>query len=262
MAYVTIPQVARCVLSACVLAFLPRSPAQSQNGISPSFEVASIRPHNTPVTTVGISVSGSRVTVVAYGLLGLLMDAYKLEPYQIIGGPKWMDSDRFDIAAKAEGDGAPAPAQVGQMLQSLLADRFHLQVHRGTRELPLYVLVVGRAGSKMRASDTDAAPSFSMRSSGGLTDIRVSKGTMEQLAKQLSSAGAGRPVLDRSGLRGSYDFELRWSPDLSAAPNVSEASRTPSLFTAIQEQLGLRLEATKGPVQVLVIDHVEKPSEN
>jgi len=192
------------------------------------------------------------------------MDAYELEPYQIIGGPKWMDSDRYDIAAKAEGEGTPAKAQVRLMLQALLADRFRLRVHRETREMLVYMLVIGKGGPKLKESATGSQSSFSLSSGGPLTEITVSRGSMEQLAIHLSSAGIGRPVLDRTGLTGSYDYKLRWTSGMSAAPDgtPADAGGQPSIFTAIQEQLGLKLESGKGPTELVVIDNVEKPSEN
>ena len=241
----------------------PESRAQPQAAASPSFEVASIRPRGTEYTVVAVSISGPKVTITAYPLLGLLMMAYQVEPFQIVGGPSWRDSERYDILAKAEGQAAPTNAQVNLMLQALLADRFRLRFHRETRELPVYRLVVGKGGPKLKESAADAQSSLSFGSGGALQEITVSKGSMEQLARQLSNSGIGRPVRDGTGLTGSYDYKLKWLPGMRAGPDAAaDTGGPPSIFTALQEQLGLKLESGKGPGEVLVIDHVEKPSEN
>ncbi len=187
------------------------------------------------------------------------MTAYELEGYQLVGGPKWMDDDRYDIEARAGGESAPTSAQVQLMLQSLLADRFQLKFHRETKQLPEYELVVGKSGPKLKASAPESVKSLSFGDSGSVTVLTVSKGSMDQLAKQLGNSGLGRPVLDKTGLTGEYDYELRWS----AEPGGTDlADRPPSVVTAIQEQLGLKLESIKGPVETFVIDHAEKPSQN
>ena len=184
---------------------LAQQPLVAQPQDSPAtFEVASIRQHTPAITEVAILVSGTRVTVTAYALLGLIMDAYKLEPYQIAGRADWMDNDRYDITARAAGENPPTSAQVETMLQTLLADRFQLRFHRETRQLPEYALVLGRNGPKLQASAPDAAWRTRLSGSGLVNELIVSKEDMDQLAKQLPSA-VGRPVVDRTGLTGRYD---------------------------------------------------------
>jgi uncharacterized protein (TIGR03435 family) len=182
----------------------------------PSFEVASIRPHEGRVAFVSSNISGPRVRVVAYGLTGLLMEAYDMKYYQLSGFPSWADSDRFDIDAKAEGEATLTKTQYKQMLQTLLADRFRLKVHRETKEMPVYALVAGKGGPKLKESVAEKF-SLTMRGTQGVA-IRVSKGSMEQLATQLSGSGADRPVLDKTGLTGTYDYTLNWTPERDGVP--------------------------------------------
>jgi uncharacterized protein (TIGR03435 family) len=226
-----------------------------------AFEVASIRPHKGPYTVVGVRISGPKVTVEAYGLLGLIMDAYQLnESNQISGGPPWMSADsvRFDIAAIAPGDGAPSKENVRLMLRTLLADRFQLKVHRVTEERPVYALVVAKNGPKLKESAPDEESS--VRTGGIRTaEITLASVTTEQLAIQISSS-LDRPVVDKTGLKGHYDVTLNWIPEFAGPP--PPGSDGVNLFTAVQEQLGLKLEPQKATIEILVIDHVEKPSEN
>jgi uncharacterized protein (TIGR03435 family) len=224
----------------------------------PQFEVASIKAHDGPVTISGTSFSGSRVTEAAVTLIDLVTDAYGLRYDQVAAGPTWAKSDRFDIAAKAPGDGPVNLELMRPMLQSLLADRFQMKVHREMREVPVYELVVGKNGPKLKESAPDTKSNYRVRSSGTGMHMVVNKGAMDQLARQLSNT-AGRPVINKTALNGTYDYTLDWMPADSAP---SPDSNVVSIFTAVQEQLGLKLEPAKGPVDTLVIDRAEKPSEN
>lgn len=222
-----------------------------------TFEVASIKPHAGAVTAWGGSFHGPRLTETAITLRELIEDAYDLRNDQILGGPGWIASDRYDIDAKAEGDAALTATltkvQQQQMLQALLADRFQLKVHREIKEMPVYALVVGKNGSKLKESSADAkGPNFVRGTTAGM-HMEASKGTMENLARQLSLT-AGRPVVDQTGLTGFYAFTLDWT---SAAD-----SDLPSVFTAVQEQLGLKLESQRAPVEMLIVDHADQPSAN
>jgi len=225
-----------------------------------SFDVASIKLHAGLVTTVDLSISGTRVTVSAMTLADLIADAYNVKFYQVSGGPKWAHSDPWDIIAKGQGDGILTRYQVRKMVQSLLADRFRVKLHRETREMAVYAVVLGlggKGGPKLKVSAPDAVSTLQVSGGkGGRIQIMTTKGTMEQLVDQLS-ANLHRPVLDKTGLTGSYDYKLEWARE-DAASN----SDAPSIFAALQEQLGLRLEAMKAPVETMVIDRVEKPSEN
>jgi uncharacterized protein (TIGR03435 family) len=239
------------------LAGAPRLGAQSQPPTPLSFEVASIRPHKGDVTMVGGQFSGPRIRLVAMSLTNLIGYAYHRERYQISEAQGWMDSERYDILANAPGDGAPGDDHIRLMLQALLADRFRLKVHAETKEAPVYALVVAKNGPKLKESTADE---YSQTGSGNRTAQETfSKATMEQLANHLSFS-AGRPVLDKTGLRGFYDFKLSWTPEYGGPP--APDSNGVDIFTAIQEQLGLKLEPQKAPIDFLVVDHAEKPSEN
>lgn len=216
------------------------------------FEVASVRA-NPKQYGVAFQISGPNVIISAPPLLGLISMAYDVEIYQIVGGTDWMLDERFDIRAKAPGDAAPTRDLAGLMLQSLLADRFQLKMHREKRDLPVYFLVVAKGGLRLKPSAPGAESSVQL-GSGVMTQMTGTKQTMEQLAHSLSGAGVGRPVIDRTGIAGTYDFKLSWAPDLSA-------SDKPSMFAALQEA-GLKLESGKAPTDVLVIDHAERPSDN
>ena len=225
------------------------------------FEVASIRPHKGPYTTVGVHISGPKITIEAYGLLGLIMDAYQLtESSQVSGGPPWMSADsvRFDIAAIAPGQGPASQEEIRLMLQTLLADRFQLKVHRVTEERPVYALVVAKNGPKLKESAPGEQSSIT---AGGnrTAQITMANVTAERLATQLSS-GLDRPVIDKTGLKGRYDVKLNWIPEFAGPPPAG--SDGVNIFTAVQEQLGLKLEPHKVPGSLFVIDSAQKPSAN
>jgi uncharacterized protein (TIGR03435 family) len=225
----------------------------------PAFEVASIRLHTGPILGVGIVLSGSRITVTNSTVVGLITYAYDLKIYQVTGGPGWVSdyaSFGWDITAVAGDGGALTHDQARPMMQALLADRFQLKIHRETKEMPVYALMAtGKGGTKLKVSAPDAEGM--MRMSGGRTiKVEATAGRMEQLVAQLSGT-LRMPVLDKTGLTASYDYTLEWAPE-NAAADVD----APTLFTALQEELGLKLESQKAPVEIFVIDHAEKPSEN
>ena len=230
----------------------------SAGGFGQSFEVASIKP-NPPAVDAPvfknpdvnpIQISGNRVILQMIGLKGLVMAAYNVKEYQVSGGPAWaagLDS-LFDIEAKTAGAAAPpSMAQVRLMLQSLLADRFHLKLRRESKPLPVYSLVVAKGGPKLReASETQPAPG-------------MRRGTMEQLAALLSLM-VDRPVIDRTGLAGIYEYSNGLALlDIGAQDSADAVSRA---ITAVQDQLGLRLESAKAPLDILVIESAEKPTQN
>lgn len=227
---------------------------------TPSYEVASIKPSE-PNTPVAIRRSGHRTVTTGASLQFLISWAYDIHTDLIYNQPSWLDSARFDITAAAPEDGLVRrkpgePSALQKMMQSLLAERFKLVTHRETKELPLYALVVAKGGPKFTLGpvpESMGQTPFAGPERGRLIGTQVST---EMLAKVLSGQ-LGKTVQDHTGLTGVFDFKLEWSPDASPVPE------RPSLFTAIQEQLGLRLESRRGPVQVLVIDRIEsKPTEN
>jgi uncharacterized protein (TIGR03435 family) len=202
----------------------------------------------------------------------LIQFAYGLPGTQVLGGPAWLDTAMFDIDAKSDASvdarlhalpSAEARSQKQLMVQALLADRFQLKTHQETRQLPVYALVVANAknGPKFKPSDKSGTTIDTGRSR---LHIAGSDDTVAILARELA-VSLGRVVLNHSGLTGRYDLTLKWTPDDAPAPllnGVPDPSAPPDIFTAIQEQLGLKLEPTKGPVPVLVIDQIEMPSEN
>lgn len=272
----------------------------AQTSSSLAFEAASIKPNNSTWPGRSIGVPGDRfiatneplsqLIAVAYGVPGPLPQP--LAKDQISGGPNWINSDRFDVEAKAVGDvvrGTEGTRRKQLMLQTLLAQRFKLVVHHETRELPIYTLVLARRdrtlGPKLRKSDLDCAAILAARRSSnppvfvpamldpcgsGESIEGVLKGgamTMADLTVYFSR-WLDRTVSDRTGLTGAFDVELQFSseglPGLpTPPPGVQRPPNDyPSIFVGVQEQLGLKLESTRGPVDVLVIDHAEKPTEN
>jgi uncharacterized protein (TIGR03435 family) len=231
-----------------------------------SFEVASIK-RNTLANQQVMMVAepNGRLTATSITLAFLIRTAYHLQDSQIVGGPKWLSSDRFDILAK--GDPDAFFANLGPMMQSLLADRFKLAVHRDARELPVFALVVaeadGRLGPRLRPTQCPEPPRAPCATiSNGVGRLTFRAIPMGQIVQFLSPS-TERVVIDRTRLSGNFDVDLEWTPDVvqrSAGADVPTIAAGPSIFTAVREQLGLRLEATNAPVEVLVIDHVEPPT--
>lgn len=244
---------------------IPAMPADAK----PEFEVATIKPSQPDQQGSGFRVRGREFSTVNTSLSSLLTFAYGLHPKQIVGAPAWVDSDKFDIAAHPDLPGRPDDKQWKSMLQQLLADRFELKFHHEQRELAVYALVVTEKGSKLTKSqgDPNGLPGMFFR---GLGNLPATNATMQDFAGLLQSAVLDRPVVDQTGLTGRWDFTLNWTPDesqfvslgIKVPPPSDKPDAPPGLFQAIQEQLGLKLNAVKTPVDVLVIDHVEKPSAN
>ncbi len=265
----------------------------------PKFEVASVRPNTSNDGKVMLGIQpGGRFNAVNVPLWDLIRQAYNLQRTQIVGGPDWLETARFDIIAKAEGDipragpGSP-PGPLNFMMQDLLEDRFKLKAHRETRELPIYALMLARADQKLGAglrSSTADCEAFRGRGRGGPGPDGPPRGMLapgerptcgmmigpgqvvaggipiSQLTQMLSMF-TQRIVVDRTGLKGNFDIDLTFTPDRMPQgpppPGVQLPPidpNGPSVFTAIQEQLGLKLESERGPVDVLVIDHVERPT--
>ena len=256
---------------------LAPSPAVSAD--RPAFDVASIKSNKANNLAVLFGVGAGRgggKNVTLKILIGL---AYRLQQFQISGGPSWVSSDRFDVEGKTENRKAD-PDQLRLMLQSLLEDRFKLKLHRETKEASVYALVVGKDGSKIKLSSDQTSPDVNGPAPPGAGPnhgaINIGAGSLignavtMALFTRFLSQRLDRSIIDKTNLTGRFDIQLQWTPGLGENP-VSPAgyplpppadSSGLSIFTAIQEQLGLRLESTKGPVEVFVIDHVEQPSEN
>lgn len=264
--------------------------AQSANS-SLAFEVASIK--SSPPDATGMSISGPRpASFLARNapLERLIMYAFGMREEQLVELPGWARTERYDIEAKYPG-GQLNPKDVALMVQNLLVERFKLQTHPDKREGPTYSLVLarrdGRLGPKLKSIDIDCAKYFAEQQASGkpvqwngvgdlptcmaVASDRFIKFSVRSIANltQALSGRVGRPVTDHTGLTGNYDINLEWTPGLVAEPaptngvvTVATPGDSVSLFTALQEQLGLKLESARGPVDVLVIDHVERPTGN
>ncbi|MEO8258616.1 MAG: TIGR03435 family protein [Acidobacteriota bacterium] len=297
----------------------PNLRAQGPQADTPTFEVASVKPNKSGEGFIQVGGRGGQFTITNAPLRLIIRNAYRLQDFQIVGGPGWLASDRFDIVAKS--DPAATQEQTQAMVKALLAERFKLKVHTESRDLPLYALQLarsdGKLGPKIKAAAVDCAALAASRRGGpaggpgdpgpivrggpggpggpgapppgggpgggrgpdspfGPCGIRIGPGSisasgqpMAQLASSLS-IWVNRTVVDRTGLAGSFDLELAWTPEqlpqgrgdpppgAPALPPIDPNG--PSIFTAVQEQLGLKLDSQRGPVEVLVIDGVEPPT--
>jgi uncharacterized protein (TIGR03435 family) len=202
----------------------------------------------------GMNYGPGRLALTNSTLAGLVTWAYGVKDYQILAAPSWFRSDRYDVNARAHG--APDLAHLKLLLQALLADRFHLTLHKETRQLPVFTLNVGERGIRMkRAQISTDTPQITGRSNATHKEMTGHNATVAGLIQTLAW-DLDRPIVDKTGLKGNYDFKLEWSPDENDPSGIS-------LFTAIKEQLGLRLDSAKGPVNVLVIEHADRvPTDN
>ena len=236
---------------------------------TPGYEVASIKPSQGGKPSGARSGPGGRLTATNTTLKSLMVFAWDVRSYEIVGGPGWLDSAGWDIVATPEHPVEPGLANIDHfrmMLRSLLTDRFQLEVHREEKELPVYPLVVAKDGLKLKPGDGGVhASEMRLHMSNG--QMVAEKITWKFVAQMFSEL-LGRTIIDRTGSDGAFDFKLQWTPDPTQSPLPSNPGQAPpdpsgpSLFTALQEQLGLRLEAQKAPVEILVVDRAAKASEN
>jgi bla regulator protein blaR1 len=209
-------------------------------------------------------------TTTATPLRTLVQFANGIHPRQISNGPSWLDSDRYDVTIKPDRDGAPSIAQMRVLVQKLLADRFQLVSHREKKELSVYAITIARGGPKLTPHGGPASNQPGFGFGRGMLNIRNS--TMAEFAGFLQANILEQPVVDQTGLTDRFDFNVKYTPDVAQLANlpagvpppppVNEADAPPDLFTAFQQQIGLKLENTKAAVDVVVIDKVEKPSDN
>jgi uncharacterized protein (TIGR03435 family) len=269
--------------------------AQTPNVVAtaPVYEVASIKPNKSGDNRTRIMYSPDGLSATGGTLQMLIMSAYEISPHQISGAPSWLNSERYDIEAKMDSSTADDLRKLSEderrverqhMLQALLADRFKLTIHRESKELPVYALVVAKDGPKFQEAKPGDTYTNGIKGPDGHSGagmMLVGNGTLTgqgvplvNLVRLLTRA-LGRTVIDKTGLTSKYDFTLKWTEERQAPmfkgtegsqPGTggisTPESSGPSIFTAVQEQLGLKLESEKGPVDILIIDHVEKPSEN
>lgn len=269
---------------------LTLAPAVRAQNDPPKFEVATIKPAAADARGMFVQFfPGGRLNMTNMTLKGMIGYAWDLQPFQISGGPAWLDSSRYDVTAKPAS--SPKQGEIPAMVQALLAEKFQLVVHHGTQELPIYALVLAKKNGKLGPGLTESIagsctpfdiskpppriepgavrPRFcgnSGVSPRGLTAVGI---PIAKLAPMLQMV-LGRTVVDKTGLTGNFDIKMEWTPDETQAmqyppdaPKPAPADNAgPSIFSAIQEQLGLKLESEKGPVDVLIIDRAEKPSVN
>jgi uncharacterized protein (TIGR03435 family) len=238
------------------------------------FTVASIKPNKSSDSRfMLLPLPGGGLTATGVTLNMLVMFAYSVAAYQISGAPSWMGTERWDIQAKTDGvQGRLPPNQFSVLLRGLIEDRFQLKARRKTKNLPVYALVMAKGGPKLKPHPGGTGERKPLVQFGNGSAV-FSDSSVAGLAGQLT-LNLGRPVIDRTGIKGSYDFALDWTPAPDeggaetiglpprAEPPSAGESNGPSIFTALQDQLGLKLKSQKGPVDILVIDHVERPSEN
>jgi uncharacterized protein (TIGR03435 family) len=256
----------------------------------PSFDVATIKPNNSGATSMQqLTVNGRNFATRASSLLDLISFSYEVQAKQIVGGPDWMDKDRYDIAAVPDIDGAPNPEQVRSMIRKLLKDRFKLTFHKEKRDMSAYVLTVAKSGQKLTPTERKGPlPGIGFRPMAGGLMLNMINGTLADLTGFLQIIVLDRPVVDRTELKDKFDLVVKFTPDETqfhghppklpgaaaaasgsssgssgnAAPTPDTTESFPDLFQAFQQQLGLKLDAEKTAVDVIAIDHVEKPSAN
>jgi uncharacterized protein (TIGR03435 family) len=253
---------------------IPEPPKPMAPDANPSFEVATIKPNNSGATQLqALVIRGRNFITRASSVEDLLSFGYNIQSKQIVNGPPWIGSDRFDIDAVPDAEGVPNTQQIRVMIQKLLADRFKLTFHHEQRDMSAYVLEVGKSGPKMTVDESKGQlPGLGFGPGQGGITLRAVNATMADLTGFLQVLVLDRPVVDRTGLTARYDLQCTFTPDDSQfnghpprVPDQTDATAVasaPSLYEAVQEQLGLKLTAEKTAVDVIVIDHLEKPSPN
>jgi len=240
---------------AAVIVGLSLFPAPAQSGAQ-TFEVSTIRRNRSGAAASDTNTTPGRVTLVNATMLSILQRAFRVQPMQIVGAPDWVASERYDIVAITGDDTALTDEKRQTYLQALLADRCGLRFHRDTRELRVYSLMPARGGHKLTPHTGDGDYAMRVRpGDDGRLRLQSTKGNIGRLVEILTGQ-LGELVADRTGLTGEYDFTLEW------APAANPGATGPSIFTAVDEQLGLKLESAKSPVAVVVIDRLERPGDD
>jgi uncharacterized protein (TIGR03435 family) len=214
------------------------------------FEVSSIHPNTANDTRTSMNWGGPTFTVTGITLKRLVMQAYNLQDFQVTGGPAWFDKDRWDLTAKAPDGINTKPEVLRVMLQSLLAERFHLSAHLESKQMTVLVLYTAKGGSKLKQSAPDAGNSWTT----GRGILKGGNQTTDDFARMLAGQ-LTQQVIDKTGLTGKFDYELKWEAD-------EKGGDGPSVFAALQEQMGLRLDSEKAPVELFVVDRADRPTDN
>ena len=238
----------------------------------PEFTVATIKPSNPDAPRGGYGFRGQDVTTTNVTVNWMIKLAYNLHARQIVGGPAWLDSAKYDTVGRPDTPGQPSRDQMKLMIQQLLTDRFQLNFHIEKRELPVYAMVVLKTGAKITASagDPNAFPGIGFGQGPGVLSLVGRNTTLDGVANALQSNIVDKPVVNQTGLTGRYDFLLRFTPDASQVANfgglapgkAADPDAPPDIFSAFQQQLGLKLESTKAFIDVMVIEKIDRPSEN
>ena len=251
---------------------VPPAPVRMPASAKPEFAVATIKPSRPDAPRGGYGIRGPDVTTTNVTVSWMIKLAYNVHANQISGGPAWLDSERYDTVGRSDTPGEPNRDQMKLMIQKLLVDRFALRFHIEKRELPVYAMVVARGGPKLSVSagDPSAFPGIGFGREPGVISLSGRNTGLNGVANGLQSNILDKPVVDQTGLTGRYDFQLRFTPDVNQlasfggleAANTADPNPPPDIFTAFEQQLGLKLQATKARVDVIVIDRIERPSPN
>jgi uncharacterized protein (TIGR03435 family) len=260
------------IVAVCLAASVALVPAQAliPTSVDVAFEVASLKLNKSGDRNSSTGGPPGRFNATNVTARQLILFAFRLREFQLASGPGWLASDRFDIQARVA-DGAKPDNRA--MTRALLRDRFKLAVHTETKQDQVYALVVdrpdGKLGPQLKPSTRDCQPSDPGTPSpcgmnANITDVMgslIGNGqSIEQLVAALGNFGLNRMAIDRTGLKGSFDMELKWRPDNLRSTSAPQASDLPSIFAALQEQLGLRLESQRAPVEFLHVDRIERPT--
>jgi uncharacterized protein (TIGR03435 family) len=269
----------RCIKPVFALLLLCSLCASAQEQVRPNgttesipvFQVATIKASK-PDETLRIQIVGHRFSTTGTSMIDILKYAYGVHASQITSGPEWIRTEKFDLLADPETEQRPTSDVMKKMVQQLVAERFQFSFHRDRKELPVYAIVPGKTEPRLTKSkhdDPNVIPAVGFAPSGRLS---AQNATLADFATFLQRYVLDRPVVDETGITGRYDVDLKWTPDESPSGGTGsggtgrsqpeDAGGPPGLYTAFQEQLGLKLNATKAVVEVFVVDHVEHPSEN
>jgi uncharacterized protein (TIGR03435 family) len=250
----------------------PPPPKRMPANAKPEFAVATIKPTRPDAPRGGYGIRGEEVTTTAVTVSWMIKLAFNVHAHQISGGPAWLESERYDTVGKPDIPGQPNRDQMKLMVQKLLADRFQLRFHTEKKELPVYAMVVAKGGPKITVSagDPNDFPGIGFGREPGVLSLIGRNTGLNGVANGLQSNILDKPVVDQTGLTGRYDFTLRWTPDptqwanfgIPATVNPNELDAPPDIFTAFEQQLGLKLQPTRAFVDVMVIDRIERPSPN
>ena len=240
---------------------IPQAPAARAKDADPDWEVVTVRPTDPAATNASIRMNGRQFVLENRSVETLLLAGYGVQKKQIVNAPDWIGTERWDVRGVPDVPGQPSLWQMQALARKVLTERFGLVTHTEKREMEVYALTLAKSGEKMTpsAGDPNGLPDENDRENGGVRMMRASNMSMSDFAL-IMKFFMDRPMVDQTGLAGRYDFQLNWTFDESKAP--PDGSAPPGLFTAIQEQLGLKLEPLKAQTDVLVVDKVEHPSAN